>query len=220
MGEHLRAGLNENPACNQDVIEEELLMRFSRLLCASALLVTPSLAPLAHAESKNPADYPLRVHVFRRSETTFYTHRQTDEAKGEGRANLFENGEPKGIDFQFECPEKMETSSGYETYPARWKKPNEELVVLLPEFGKPNKYFTCDFKIQKKDFAYYSHNGTLSTEPTANFKSWMAKHDYDPEHGKDVPTPSGPSPDAPPPAAAAKPVDPLAPQPTPPAPQR
>lgn len=144
----------------------------------------------AVAESKNPADYPLRIHVFRRSETTFYVHRATDEVKGEGRANLFENGEPKGVDFQFDCDQKLQTSSGAETFPARWKKPGEELVVLQPQFGKANSYTTCKFKVQMKDFAYFSHNGTLNTEPVADFKAWMVKHDYDPEHGKTVPVPS------------------------------
>ena len=43
-----------------------------------------------------------------------------------------------------------------------------------------------------KDFTYYSHNGTLGTEPVEAFKQWMTKHDYDPEHGKDTPTPTNP----------------------------
>jgi hypothetical protein len=158
-----------------------------------ALLVPAllALASAAHAESKNPADYPLRVHVFRRNETTFYHHRQAEEAKGEGRANLFENGEPKGLDFQFECSEKLQTSSGYETFPAKWKKPGQELVVLMPEFGKPGHYNTCNFKVEMKNFAYFARNGNLSTEPAADFKQWMVKHEYDPEHGKDTPKQTG-----------------------------
>ena len=100
------------------------------------ILLLASMVGTAMAESHNPADYPLRVHIFRRSETTFYHNRQTEEAKGEGRANLFEGGEPKGIDFQFECETRLQTSSGYETFPAKWKKPGQELVILQPQFGK------------------------------------------------------------------------------------
>ncbi len=95
-----------------------------------------SLAPAMQAESHNPADYPLRIHIYRRNETTFYHNRQTEEAKGEGRANLFEGGEPKGVDFQFECDTKLQTSSGFETFPAKWKKTGQELVILQPQFGK------------------------------------------------------------------------------------
>lgn len=157
-----------------------------------ALCITLPFAPamLAHAESHNPADYPLRLHVYGRSETTFYQHRQAEEAKGEGRANLFEGGAPKGIDFQFECDHKLMVSSGWETYPARWKKPNQELVILQPEFGKPGSYDTCHLKVEMKEFAYYMREGKLYSEPPAIFKTWMDKHEYDPEHGKNMPTPS------------------------------
>jgi hypothetical protein len=142
------------------------------------------------ADSRNPADYPLRIHVFRRAETTFYHQRVAEETKGEGRANLFENGEPRGLDFEFDCGKKLKTSSGFETFPAKWRKPQEELIVLQPEFGKAGSYSTCRFKVQMKDFAYYTHNGALSSEPIATFKDWMTKHQYDPEHGKDEPTPT------------------------------
>ena len=163
---------------------------------------------LAYAESHNPADYPMRIHIYRRNETTFYHGRQTEEAKGEGRANLFEGGEPKGVDFQFDCDTKLQTSSGYETFPAKWKKPGQELVILQPQFGK-SSYDTCRLKVMVKDFVYVTHNGNLNSEPAAIFKQWMAKHDYDPEHGKNTPTQIAPP--------AASPADAAQPQPAPPA---
>jgi len=142
----------------------------------------------ASAQSKNAADYPFRVHVFSRSETTFYHNRYADEAKGEGRLNLFANGEVHGVDFSFDCPEKLRDSFGYETYPAKWKKQDKELTVLLPVFGKSGSYFTCTLKTDVKDFAYTMSNGRMSSEPSEAFKTWMVKHDYDPEHGKNLPT--------------------------------
>lgn len=159
-------------------------MRVSRLLCLGLLFSSSAL----YADSKNPADYPLRIHIFSRSETTFYHNRIEEEAKGDGRANLFENSQARGVDFSFECSEKLRASFGYETYPARWKKPNQELVVLLPVFGKTNAYFTCNLKTDLKDFTYMTHDGKMGSEPVADFKTWMLKHDYDPEHGKNMPT--------------------------------
>lgn len=159
-------------------------MRLSYLLCAC--LVVSSAA--VKAESKNPANYPLRVHIMGHSQTTFYHMRSAEESKGEGRANLFEGGEAKGVDFTFDCSQKLKASIGYETYPAKWKKPNQELTVLLPVFGKSNSYFTCNLKTDVKDYAYVGRNGRIIPEPTAEFNAWMVKHDYDPEHGKDVPT--------------------------------
>lgn len=158
--------------------------RLSKFLSSLLLLA----AATSIAESKNPNDYPLRIHIFNRNETTFYHNRFPDEAKGEGRANLFAGGEVHGIDFSFDCPEKLKASFGYETYPAKWKKPNQQLVVLLPVFGKANTFFTCDLKTDVKDFAYTSHDGRMSQESSAEFKAWMIKHDYDPEHGKNVPS--------------------------------
>jgi len=162
------------------------------LLSASLCLAVCSFAPALKAESHNPADYPLRIHIYRRNETTFYQNRQAQEAKGEGRANLFQDGMPERIDFQFECDTKLQTSSGFETFPARWKKPGQELVILQPQFGKSG-YDTCKLKVMVKDFVYVARNGNLTTEPAAIFKQWMTKHDYDPEHGKNAPTQLAPA---------------------------
>ena len=148
------------------------------------------------AESKNIADYPLRLHIFGKNETNFYHNRVMDEAKGEGRANLFENGEARGVDFNFECSEKLKASFGYETYPAKWKKPGRELTVLLPQFGKAGSFFTCNINVDEKDFAYTMRDGRMGQEPVADFKRWMVNHDYDPEHGKNVPTRTAPAPGA------------------------
>lgn len=158
------------------------MIRFAKALCL-CLFVSVCL----YAESKNPADYPLRIHIFGRNETTFYHNRFAEEAKGEGRANLFENSEARGVDFTFDCSEKLKASFGFETYPAKWKKPGQELTVLLPVFGKSNAYFTCNLKTDVKDFAYAAHDGKMTSEPVEDFKKWMVKHDYDPEHGKNTP---------------------------------
>ena len=139
------------------------------------------------AESKNFSDYPLRIHIFSKSQTTFYHNHYVDEAKGDGRANLFANGEVHGIEFTYSCSEKLKSSFGYETYGAKWKKPNQELTVLLPVYGKAGSFFTCNLKTDVKDFAFTSHNGRIASESPAAFKAWMMKHDYDPEHGKNMP---------------------------------
>ena len=163
-------------------------MRTTLLLCV--LLSVSCTAALA--ESKNPADYPLRFHIFGRNQTTFYYGKIEDEAKGDGRANLFENGMAHAVDFSYACSEKVRASFGFETYPAKWKKPGQELVVLMPVFGKSNAYFTCNFKTDvKKDVAYGTRNGRMGEESADQFKVWMVKHDYDPEHGKNTPTRGG-----------------------------
>jgi hypothetical protein len=75
--------------------------RLALVLCC-CIFAAPAAA---HAESKNPADYPLRVHVFGRDQTTFYHNRFAEESKGDGRANLFANNGVRGIDFSYDCSE-------------------------------------------------------------------------------------------------------------------
>jgi hypothetical protein len=177
------------------------------------------VAVSAYGESKDPADYPLRIHIYNREQMTFYHNRMLDESRGEGRANLYDNGEPWGVDFTFHCAYKLRPSlTLFETYPAKWKKPNAELVVLFPEFGKTDSYFTCNLKTALKDQLYIMRGpGQLSTMPKAEFKAWIIKHDYDPEHGKHMPKrldrpATGASPSA---APSAVPGTPTAPSPSP-----
>jgi hypothetical protein len=159
------------------------------------LALVLSAATTLRAESKNPADYPLRLHIFTNSGVTFYHNRVEEEMKGDGRANLFESSEAHGVDFTFECDRKIKTSFGYETYPAKWKKQGKELLVLFPVIGKANNYFTCTLKTDVKPYAYFRRSSNeLASESVEQYKRWMVAHDYDPEHGKNTPTSGASSP--------------------------
>jgi hypothetical protein len=142
----------------------------ARLLPALLLaaLIVPATA--VHADDKNPGDYPLRLHIFSREEHTHYHHGLESFSQGDGRANLFANGEVHAVDFHFDCNEKIERSVGFETYMAKWRKPGKSLTVLFPRFGQTGKFFTCDLDTDvKPDVAYFTHAGSLSTEPVAAF---------------------------------------------------
>jgi hypothetical protein len=161
---------------------------------AACLLLSSTVLAGGHSA----ADFPLRVHIFQFNAHSHYAYRSLDTVDGEGRANLYENGEPRGFDFAYRCGDRLRGSAGYETYMARWKKPGRELEVLLPVFGKPGATESCDLKVDMKDSAYFRHNGLLGEEPAAVFKQWMDKHQYDPEHGKNEPVSTAPEPAAPP----------------------
>jgi hypothetical protein len=76
---------------------------------------------------------------------------------------------------------------GYETYMARWKKPGNELEILVPATRT-----SCVMKTtMTMGVAYHTHNGNLEQEPTVEFEKWMQKHRYDPEHGFNIPEGSG-----------------------------
>lgn len=155
----------------------------SRFIFVAALAICSWLSLKAMAEP-HPADYPLRVHVF---ETRWHKHPGGDVG-GEGRANLFERGQPRAFDYTFNCSQLFRASMGFETYPAKWRRSDAELEMLVPEMGKPGAFKECTLKVLMKNAAYYKHNGRLNEEPAAVFKEWMEKHNYDPERGKNEPT--------------------------------
>lgn len=163
---------------------------FLASLACSALTALFSAGALAATDS--PADYPLRVHVYQQK---WHKH-PNGSVDGEGRANLFEHGQPRGFDYSFNCSELFRASMGWETYPAKWRKKDGELDLLVPIMGKPGAHSACILKVVMKSAAYYKHNGQLNEEPSSVFKDWMQKHNYDPEHGRNQPTgmPSSESP--------------------------
>jgi hypothetical protein len=169
-------------------------MRRAFLCSLSGLAGCLLFSAAALAGGHNPADYPLRVHIFQFNSHSHYYQRSLEMVDGEGRANLYENGEPRGFDFSYRCGERLMFSPGYETYPARWKKQGQSLEILEPQFGKPGATESCELKVEMKDTAYFRHNGGLDEEPATKFKEWMDKHQYDPEHDKNEPVAMAPAP--------------------------
>lgn len=160
------------------------------LLCSSPVL----------SASPNAADFPLRVHIVQNNNHTHYSYRVLDWVDGEGRGDLYENGNPRGFDYAFRCDDRVMVSPGFETFPARWRKQDRELEFLQPVMGKPGAWRACTLKVDMKETVYIRRNGLVDEEPAAAYKQWMDKRQYDPEHGKNEPIASAPA-QAPAPAA-------------------
>jgi hypothetical protein len=159
---------------------------------AAALMLALALAD---AEKWTATDFPLRVHIFIQDNHSLYYHEHLDRVDSEGRANLYENGWPRGFDFAYRCAVTLQDSMAYETYMARWKKQNQVLQVLLPEMGaKPGSMELCELRVTMKDGAYWWRNGALDEEPQPQLKDWMVKHQYDPERGLNQPVTAQPAP--------------------------
>ena len=172
-------------------------MRRIAMGCLSGLAACLLLSSALLAGSRDPAEFPLRVHIYQFNSYSHYYSptKSLDVVDGEGRANLFENGEPRGFDFKYRCGERLRGNAGYETYLAKWKKSGKELQILLPQFGKQNSYDTCDLEVlMKTDTVYHRHNGLLGEEQAAKYKQWMEKVLYDPEHGRNEPVELAPAP--------------------------
>jgi hypothetical protein len=129
----------------------------------------------------NPADYPLRIHIYQISTHEHRHHGLLEYVQGVGHANLYENGMPAAFDFTYRCGDRFMKSEDFETLPARWKKPGFTLVILTHRIGSDSPR-TCEFKVDVKNFAYARHNGHVITVPAADLQHWMQVHQYDPEH--------------------------------------
>jgi hypothetical protein len=164
-------------------------MRRILFLCLSGLASCLLISTVVLAGSRNPADFPLRVHIFSHNGVSHYYDTSLALVDGEGRANLYENGEPRAFDYSYRCESRLMNSIGYETYMARWKKQGKTLELLQPVTGK-----TCELKIDLKEaLAYHKHKGSVLEEPAAKFKEWMVRHQYDPEHGMNQPVSAAPT---------------------------
>jgi hypothetical protein len=94
----------------------------------------------------------------------------------------------------------MTASAGYQTFPARWKKREAVLEILLPQKGKPDSLDSCEMQPDMSaGQAYFWKNGGVAQEPSAQLKAWMVKHKFDPENGAEEPVQTGtePEPDDP-----------------------
>jgi hypothetical protein len=148
----------------------------------------------ASAGKFTAADYPLRVLILFRNGTRHYHGNgggisSLNAVDGLGEANLFENGQPTGFDFNYTCLQPITPTPAFETFMARWKKQGRVLQIVMPVMGgKPGDMNSCDLNVNlKQGTAYFRRNGAVIEEPSAQFKEWMDKHQYDPEHGKDMP---------------------------------
>jgi hypothetical protein len=165
------------------------------LLCGlGAVVGWLALSTAVMAGARDPADYPLRVYIFKFVSQSRHNRESKSMSDGpgyvdgQGAADLFENGEPRGFMFSYSCMDSLRNSYGYATFPARWKKKEKTLEVLLPEVGKPWNNVSCDLRAEMRPgLVFCLRNDSIAEESTAVFKDWMVKHQYDPEKGKDDP---------------------------------
>jgi hypothetical protein len=116
-------------------------------------------------QTQDPA-YPLRVRILQRS----WSRDQWGERMW-GRGDLFIGQQEQGFDYESTCGERFMVSHGAELYSARWKKPNEQLEMLVSRMGT-GKSDKCVLKADVKDYVYEYKNGAVDgaiiTRPVAS----------------------------------------------------
>jgi hypothetical protein len=119
---------------------------------ASLALVLPAEASAA----KDPAEYPLRVHVVRTRWRPC-----TGGFSGWGRGNIEDGRSIRGFDFGYECSFSVKPTTAGATYAGKWKKPGSRLAVLTARLGETNKYEECEFKTTMQAGVYALEEGDL-----------------------------------------------------------
>jgi hypothetical protein len=154
-----------------------------------------ALSTVVQAGGPDPADYPLRVHVLKNTSQPRNTRENKnlsdspDYVDGQGVADLFENGEPRGFQFSYSCIGGLKASSGYGTYPARWRKREKTLEILVPREGKSWNLDSCGLRTEMRPgLVFYFRNGQIAEESAKLLKDWMVQYKYDPE--KDLSDPA------------------------------
>jgi len=129
-------------------------MRPVSLLGLGAAAGCFAISTVALAGKPDAAKYPLRVHVFRYVVQPSHSREFKNPSDGSeyvagmGQADLFENSDPRGFQFRYSCTVPMVASGGHETFPARWKKKDKALEILLPQAGKPWNQEGCDLQTE------------------------------------------------------------------------
>jgi len=141
-------------------------------------LLVPATAAPAFAAPKNPADYPLRVHIYRThwstgTEGPYIYEYYNAGYHGYGRANLTDGPQTNAMEYTFECDTHFLKSDTGETYPARWKKPGHSIEMLISTIGS-DKMQSCQLKVTLKDTVYYKRNGELISLTQAEYKARQA----------------------------------------------
>ncbi len=142
----------------------------SRAISLLGLLLCFSLS----ASSKDPADYPLKVHILQQSWASRNLVRGV--YRGEGRGNIWDAaGLVHGFDYTYDCSFPLARTARNQSYPAKWSKPQLRLTILAGEIGKTDKYSECTLKTTVRDGVYILAGGVISEMSQEDYKAGKAK---------------------------------------------
>jgi hypothetical protein len=108
----------------------------------------PQYEPPGVASTAPNPNYPLHIFVLSQGERVhnrFGTH-------SFGRADLLENP-VRGMDYAFDCETGFLHNASGEFYQGRWKKPDQEMEILVQRVGS-NHVDKCTLKVTMKAEPY------------------------------------------------------------------
>jgi hypothetical protein len=141
----------------------------------SAVLICLSLSAFA---GKNPADYPLKVHILQQA---WGSHNvRYSDYRATGRGNFWDGDDVHAFDFSYDCSFGLRRTARNQPYLAKWKKPQQRLALLAGDIGKPDKYHECDLKTTVHPGVYIVGQGGITEMSQADYKKWKATRSAQP----------------------------------------
>jgi hypothetical protein len=138
-------------------------MRSVKLEC---LIFSLLLSPAVTLSAKDLSDYPLRVEILW-SHWEMYNLNPGSLIpmivhKVNGRGNVREGNTVHAFDFEYQGSTNIGSAPLNQSYLARWKKPQLELQILLPDIGHEGKYAACRMDtLVRKGVYVHSSQGVI-----------------------------------------------------------
>ncbi|HKT49305.1 MAG TPA: PEGA domain-containing protein [Candidatus Angelobacter sp.] len=147
-----------------------------RFSFVAAVLAVFSLGAFA---GKNPANYPLKVHILQQA---WGSHNvRYSEYRATGRGNIWNGDDVHAFDFSYDCSFGVRRTARNQPYPGKWKKPDQRLALLAFDIGKPEKYHECDLKTTVHPGVYIMSAGGITEMSQAEYKEWKSKRSAQPD---------------------------------------
>lgn len=139
------------------------------------------LAPALALFAKELSDYPLRVEILDNTWTLYRPYPVRDPGnivyRVTRRGNIGDGSTKHAFDFNYECFIHARMTIQDQFYPSKWKKPQHELELLVPEIGKARKYKACEVRTTVRDGVYVRNGGALVEIPQDSYPAWKGQHD-------------------------------------------
>lgn len=153
-------------------------MRWAKL---EFLILVILLSSAVGLTAKDATEYPLKVELLDNTWTWFRPYPVRDPEnivyKVTGRGNIGDGPTKHAFDFNYDCFTHARVTIKGQFYMAKWKKPQHELELLVPDIGKEGKYKACEVRTTVREGVYIWSQGSLVEISQDSYPGWKAEQD-------------------------------------------
>jgi hypothetical protein len=133
------------------------------------------LSPALALSAKDTGDYPLKVEILWNHWERYNLFANSQfpdfQYKVNGRGNVTEGSAVHAFDFEYNGRVNIASVPLEQTFLARWKKPQQQLEILMPNVGHEGKYFACDIETLVHEGVYAGKGSSVHEVSQADYKA-------------------------------------------------